>query len=238
MQKILMVSALALLTACDLDGIFGPTLTPLDDPRNQEGYQPLSMPVPNTTRDVRFESASLWPEGAKGFFKDHRAAQVGDIITVLINVKDGATISNKSNHKREHTESIKLPQIAGLDVKKLLNKDANKDPLVDAQSKPEFKGSGDITRSEFITLNVAAVVTQTLPNGNLVIRGSQEILVNTEVRVLNVTGIIRRGDIGADNTIRHDRIAEARIYYSGRGDISRSQRGRLGFHLMDSFSPL
>src|SRR5690606_27472275 len=81
------------------------------------------------------------------------------------------------------------------------------------------KGSGETKRSENINLEVAAVVTDVMPNGNLIISGSQEVRVNAELRILTITGIVRPADIGAANTISYERIAEARVSYGGRGRL-------------------
>ena len=95
-------------------------------------------------------------------------------------------------------------------------------------SKSETKGEGAINRSESIELLVAAVVTDVMPNGNLVISGTQEVRVNFEVSVLSVQGIVRPRDISTENMVSYERIAEARISYGGRGRITRSAAARLG----------
>jgi flagellar L-ring protein precursor FlgH len=88
-----------------------------------------------------------------------------------------------------------------------------------------------------VTLRVAATVAQVLPNGNLVVTGRQQVRVNSELRDLSVGGVIRPQDIASDNTVRHDRLAEARIAYGGRGTISDVQRPRLGQELLDIILP-
>ena len=88
-----------------------------------------------------------------------------------------------------------------------------------------------------IDLLVAAVVSDVLPNGNLVISGSQEVRVNFEMRVLNVAGIVRPVDISADNSIAYEKIAEARIAYGGRGRLMEVQQPPWGQQLVDNVSP-
>ncbi|TIN73286.1 MAG: flagellar basal body L-ring protein, partial [Mesorhizobium sp.] len=86
-------------------------------------------------------------------------------------------------------------------------------------------------------LNVAAIVTDVLPNGNLMITGSQEVRVNAELRVLTLAGIVRPADIGAENTIPYERIAEARISYGGRGRITEVQQPAYGQQILDQVLP-
>jgi len=84
---------------------------------------------------------------------------------------------------------------------------------------------------------VAAVVTEVLPNGNLVISGSQEVRVNYELRQLTVAGIVRPTDISRRNTVSYDQVAEARISYGGRGRLSEVQQPSWGQELWDSLKP-
>ena len=98
-------------------------------------------------------------------------------------------------------------------------------------------GNGSVNRAEKISLTIAAVVTGVLPNGNMVIQGVQEVRTNTDVRQLTVAGIVRPEDISSANTIKHTQIAEARISYGGRGDLSRVQKVPAGQSLLEKFSP-
>ena len=109
--------------------------------------------------------------------------------------------------------------------------------LIDVTSDHDVTGEGKIDRSENINMTMAAIVTQILPNGNMVIEGSQEIRVNYELRQLTVRGVIRRADITSDNTIDSAKIAELRVSYGGKGVISDVQEPRYGRQLIDIISP-
>ena len=216
-----------------------PPLSPIESPTTQAGYRPVQMPMPAPDPAV-FKSNSLWRSGARGFFKDQRAARIGDILTVQVKIADEAKIDNTTARSRTAAESAGIDSVAGFEkwaAAKILPQAANLADLVGADSSTSTNGTGSISRNEDVTTNVAAVVTQVLPNGNLVIEGKQEVRVNFEVRELVVAGIVRPEDIGADNTIESAKIAEARIAYGGRGQITDMQQPRYGQQVLDVLLP-
>lgn len=176
---------------------------------------------------------SLWDDRQANLFTDARALSIGDILTVYILLDDKAQFNNQSDRRRKQGRNI------GLAVKAQASgtgSDASAD--LDVSSSSTFQGDGATVRSEKVRLSVAAVVTDVLPNGNLIIRGSQEVRVNAEMRVLTIAGIVRPADIGGSNTIPYERIAEARISYGGRGRISEVQQPTWGKQLADALSPI
>ncbi len=182
---------------------------------------------------------SLWRPGARAFFIDQRAAKPGDIVTVLITIDDSAKLSNTTTSSRQNATKGQVAHALGLEgvLKKVLPKDFDPANAIDQSGNTSSTGAGTLDRQEKISLTVAAIVTGVLPNGNLVIQGRQEVKANAELRELTVAGIIRPEDISSANTIKHTQIAEARIYYGGRGDISRVQRTPVGQALMEQLSP-
>ncbi len=176
---------------------------------------------------------SLWDDRQSHLFTDARALRQGDILTVEISVDDEAQFSNKSDRKRTQGRGIGLG--ASADVEGFTWEGSGD---LDYSSSSTYAGDGATARSEKLDLRVAAVVTDILPNGNLIIRGSQEVRVNAEMRVLQIAGIVRPQDIGASNTISYERIAEARISYGGRGRITDVQQPTWGQQVVDVISPL
>jgi flagellar L-ring protein precursor FlgH len=179
---------------------------------------------------------SIWQDSRADLFSDLRARKIGDTVTVKIFIKDKASIANDSERKRDANNSLNLDLAygAGSSDASIANTGTFAGNI---NSKTKTKSEGGIERSEQIELLVAAVVSDVLPNGNLVISGSQEVRVNYEMRVLNVAGIIRPLDVAADNTIAYEKIAEARISYGGRGRLMEVQQPPWGQQLIDNASP-
>lgn len=210
-----------------------PKLSTIDNPTTKAGYKPVSMPMP-TPQPASYNPNSLWRNGSRAFFKDQRAHQVGDILTITVNITDKANIANESQRSRANTENSGISNFFGL--KKVPGTDAAGNMLTTG-STSSSDGKGSVVRQEAVQTNVAAVVTQLLPNGNLVVEGKQEIRVNYEMRELVVAGIVRPEDIQSDNTIDSSKIAQARIAYGGRGQISDVQQPRYGQQVMDVLLP-
>lgn len=216
-----------------------PPITPIENPTQAPGYRVVSLPMPDPTNDS-FMSNSLWRQGARAFFKDQRASRVGDILTVVININDQASFDNETERTRENTEDSDVTNLLGLESqleKRLLPEAFNPASALSLGSTSKSKGAGKVDRSEALSITVAAIVTQVLPNGNLVIQGRQEVRVNFEVRELLVAGVVRPEDITAINQIQHTQIAEARISYGGRGQLTDVQQPRYGQQVLDILFP-
>ena len=196
----------------------------------------MTMPMPKT-QEAPNEANALWRQGSRAFFKDQRAAQVGDIVTVVVSMTDSAQLNNQTTTTRTSGEQAGIPDFVGLTSRLGLSTLIDPSKLISLSSTNNNAGNGQIKRNEAVTLRLAGVVTQLLPNGNLVIAARQEFVVNSELRELKVTGVIRPQDIASDNTVVHDRMAEARIQYGGRGQMTDLQTTRWGQQLMDILLP-
>lgn len=184
-------------------------------------------------------TASLFRTGAGAFLSDQRASRKGDIVTIRINIADKAVVDNATTRSRSGAETANLTALLGLESKigKILPGNPDPSKLVNTGSTSQSTGTGNTARSEQINMTIAAVVTDVLPNGNLMIRGRQETRVNFELRELVVSGIIRPEDIARDNSIQHSQIAEARISYGGHGQLTDAQQARWGQQIYDALFP-
>ena len=239
---------IALLSACALSACGAserlaqvgkaPELSKIENPQLQANYAPVSMPMPAPKTALK-QPNSLWDSNRQAFFKDQRAGDVGDILTVLIEIKDKAQLDNETERKREGSEGAGLDNFLGYesDLGGILPQAVDTGNLIGMNSDSGHKGTGTIDREEKIKMKLAALITQILPNGNFVIRGSQEVRVNFEKRVLTVDGVIRPQDVSVNNTIDYDQIAEARIAYGGQGQITDVQQPRYGQQVYDILFP-
>jgi flagellar L-ring protein FlgH len=212
-----------------------PKLTAIENPTTQPGYKPVQMPMPKP-EVASYSPNSLWRNGSRAFFKDQRAARVGDLLTVTVNFTDRAAIANETQRSRTSKEDSGVTDFIGAQTITQANK-ILPGRILTTDSTSSSDGKGSVNRQEALQTSVATVVTQILPNGNLVVEGKQEIRVNYEIRELIVAGIVRPEDIQSDNTIDSSKIAQARIAYGGRGQITDVQQPRYGQQVMDVLLP-
>jgi len=240
---LLLATATTLSSCGAADRIAGigkpPPLTRIENPVEQSGYRPVRLPMPDI-KPVVHQANSLWRSGANAFFDDQRAKQVGDILTVDVKITDKAKIDNTTTRSRTGEENVGSNSlVAGVAAQIASVIPFNVDPsnLLNSTSNSSSTGTGSVDREEELDVSIAAIVTQILPNGNMVIEGKQEIRVNNEVRELIVAGIVRPEDISATNTVSSTQMAEARISYGGRGQISDMQQPRYGQQFLDIILP-
>ena len=246
LKNLLLVSSLLSTIACSetltrLDELgSGPQLSKVASPADSSGYKPISNWPTQTESVPPRNSNSLWQQGSRSFFKDQRANRVGDILTVVVQISDKAALNNTTTATRANKENIGASKFFGFETKiGNILPGGNTDPsnLASIDSSKNTTGGGTIGRQEDITTRVSAIITQILPNGNLAIKGTQQVRINDEMREVGVEGVIRPEDISYDNTIQSEQIAEARISYGGRGTISYANQPRYGSDLIDIVSP-
>ncbi len=211
------------LAGCAADLGVEPRMTPVGSGLATEADPAIvafTPPVPHSAQ-------SLFVESGATIYRQQRASKVGDIVTVAIAINDQATLGNTTG--RSATAAL----TAQADWS-LVQSGSSKN---DINSTSTYQGQGNIARSEQIQVSVATIVTGVLPNGNLLLAGSQEVRVNYELRLLTVGGIARPGDINRDNTIPYNKIAEARISYGGRGRLDEVQQPSWGQQIYDRLKP-
>src|SRR5688572_31750504 len=215
-----------------------PDMAPIENPVTKNGYQPVSMPMPAPKVSARQQN-SLWASDRQTFFEDQRADEVGDILTVVIDIKDKAELDNETERKRSSNEDASLNALLGYEqsLNRLLPEAIDNTNLAQGGANSTHTGEGSIDREEKIKLKLAAIVTQVLPNGNMVIQGRQEVRVNFENRILELAGVVRPQDISVSNDVSYEKIAEARISYGGKGQITDVQQPRYGQQLYDIIFP-
>ncbi len=184
-------------------------------------------------------ASSLWSGGRQSLLGDRRANRQGDILTVVIEIDESAEISNATDRSRSGSQSMQVPSLFGIPqrIDRDLPEGASMAEAVDLGSNSSSGGAGSVRRNEELTLRIAATVIEVLPNGVLRIEGSQEVRVNFELRELLVTGYVRPEDISRQNEITYDKIANARISYGGRGQITDVQQPRYGQQIADIILP-
>lgn len=242
-RTLAILATAATLTACAaVDRVQNigkaPDLTQIKDPRAETNYRTVSLPMPRPEPTIR-QANSLWRPGARAFFKDQRASQIGDILTVQVQINDQAQLNNSTSRARTASEDADATSLLGFQSNfgNFLPDAVDPTSLISVGNTSNHAGTGTVDRDETINLQVAALIVDRLPNGNLVIAGRQEVRVNFEVRELLISGVVRPQDITATNTISHSQIAEARIAYGGRGQLTDVQQPRYGQQLLDVILP-
>ena len=247
MNKVLLLLSIVLLSSCSetLERLkrIGrkPELTKVELPSQEKDQEDIEADQSRLEKHhIHMKKTnSLWQPGSTTFFRDNRAWRIGDILKVVVEIKDSAKLDNSTEHDRDGKNSANVLALFGKAkaIASTLGSKAKLNPLFDLRSNSAHNASGNISRKENIRTEIAALVTKVLPNGNLVIQGHQEVRVNHELREIKVAGIIRPKDINSNNSINSNQIAEVRISYGGRGLISDIQQPRVGNQVIDAISP-
>ena len=190
-------------------------------------------------KEIQKESGSLWNQSNGSMFTDRKAQRVGDILTVLISETSSATKEAATSTSRNTSMSASIPNFFGLENDDIWNGYTPIDlsNLVNADFENGFDGSGSTSREENLTASLTTQVVGQYPNGQLKIRGGKEVMVNNEVQIIYLTGIIRPVDITAANTVSSTKILNARISYTGKGSISDKQSPGWAMRVLDNIWP-
>ncbi|HXF75586.1 MAG TPA: flagellar basal body L-ring protein FlgH [Methylomirabilota bacterium] len=196
----------------------------------------LSQTETQTPNAQPASRGSLWPAGDQVFFySDKKALRVGDIITVRI--VESAEASNTADTDLSRNSSANAGLSAFFGKKKFLGLFKLDEELLKSNAENSHKGSGSTTRSGQLTATMTAVVREVLPNGNLVIQGTREVLVNHEQQFITLTGVVRPLDISRDNVVLSTQLADANISIGGLGVVADKQRSGWGTWIFDWIWP-
>ena len=184
------------------------------------------------------EAGSLWQQSNRSMFSDRKARAVGDIVTVIISEQSSASKEATTSTDRSTNMSASIPNFFGMETKDFwADNGIDLENLVNADFNNGFDGSGSTTRKEDLSAYLTTQVVGCYPNGQLKIRGGKEVMVNNEVQIIYLTGIIRPVDITANNTVNSSKILNARISYTGKGSVSDKQKPGWAMRVLDNVWP-
>ena len=147
--------------------------------------------------------------------RDVRASQVLDLVTILVSDTSSAVSSGVTNTSRKSSANASVSSLLG--PKSATGALSN---LLNSNSAQQLQGQGTTSRQSTLTTTVTAEVTDVLPNGNLVVVGRKEIMINSEKQVITLRGIVRPDDLSPVNSIPSDRVARMEILVNGRGVVN------------------
>jgi flagellar L-ring protein precursor FlgH len=183
-------------------------------------------------------NGSLYAVGDAGWFDDVVASRIGDILVIRIDERDGATRNASTKLDKQDESSYGLPAALGL-VAALKKRYPDADPtkLFATDSERKFSGNGSIERNGRLQATLPVRVMQVVGNGDLFVEGTKVVMVGAEEHHVYISGVVRRADIAEDNTVPSSRVADAEIEYTGRGDVTDTQRRGWAARLFDKVWP-
>ncbi len=226
MQRLcIAILALALLSACAAPKT-------ASEKMHREPQPVVITPERPTT------AGSLWTERQGGMFYDLKARQVGDILTVAIFEQASASKEATTSTGRSSSISAGIDNLFGLrDNLATIGSGFDPQNMVGANYENDFEGSGSTTRQENLVATISTQVVEVLPNGNLRIDGSKNVVVNNENQIIRLSGIVRPADVSARNVVDSQHILDARIAYTGKGVISDKQKQGWMVRILDNIWP-
>ncbi|MFN7101288.1 MAG: flagellar basal body L-ring protein FlgH [Pseudorhizobium sp.] len=185
------------------------------------------------------ENASLWSTSSDSLLSMRRAKDVGDLLTVLVEMNDQASLQSSLTRSRDSSEDMEVNSFLGLPewANGVLPGGASLSPAYDYNRASDLSGSGAVNRAEKVTFTLAARVVGVEPNGNLIIRGYQQTQVSNEVRYLTVSGVIRAQDVTRTNTVSYEKIADAQLAYVSSGEATSNTEMKTIPKLLDRYNP-
>ncbi|HZU82665.1 MAG TPA: flagellar basal body L-ring protein FlgH [Polyangiaceae bacterium] len=227
--------ALALATLAAASTACGPRHVQPFTPR-QRVYSPGEYAQQGAS--AKPSTGSLFSDANPGYLEDTRAVRVGDFVVVNINENANAQGDTSTNLSKDGSASTSLDGLLGV-VPALKRAYPEIDPsqLIAFASKSGFIGSGTTARTGQLQGTIAVRVVKEMPNTDLFVEGTKVVLINNEEYHLYLSGLVRRADIGQDNSIPSTRLADAQVEFTGRGDLADQNRKGWFARLLDTFNP-
>jgi len=220
----------ALLAGCASDPLIVATREPVPPP------QPFIVPQKTVAPTM---TASLWTSAPNALLSMRRAKEVGDLLTVVVEMNDQANLQSSLSSSRSSNDNLNVNALFGLPqwASGILPGGATLNPGVDMNRSSNLDGNGSVNRAEQITFRLASRVVGVEPNGNLIIQGYQQTQVSNEIRYLSVTGVVRAQDITRTNTVTYDKIADAQLAYVNSGEATGATKRNLVPRVLDKYVP-
>jgi flagellar L-ring protein FlgH len=175
-----------------------------------ERAQPIAAPIVSTPGAI-FADAGYTPltSGA-------RAGRVGDLVTIVLVERTSATKSNSASTARDGNVGLGPPTSGPLSLFKPSD--------VNMGGNQSFNGKGEVAQSNALSGEVSVTIAEVYPNGTMLVRGEKHLTLNRGDEHVQISGIVRMADISTDNRVLSTRVADARILYTGKGEIARASR--------------
>jgi flagellar L-ring protein precursor FlgH len=182
---------------------------------------------------------SLWPKAGSGaaasMFADRKAAARGDILTIIVAESAVASSSQSTKASRESSldDAISRFLYTGLGTAR-----RGQLPATSASGKSSYSGGGDISNSQTLSARAAVLVTDVLPNGNLVVEGVRVVRFSGETQYVVLHGIVRSDDIARDNSVVSTNVADARVEFYAEGALTEAQKRGWLAKVYDKLRPI
>jgi len=179
---------------------------------------PLLLLLISAGRPV-LRGGSLWPAEGVGLVADRKAARAGDILTVVIQESNDASSTQNKQTTRKSSVNDAVSQFIFPPAVSGLGTHAGQLPSLQFSGQSDFTGGGQVSNSQTLNSQAAVLVTDVLPNGNLVIEGVRLLAFSGETQYVVLHGLVRPDDITSTNTVLSSHIAEARVEFINKGAV-------------------
>lgn len=168
-------------------------------------------------------AGSIWPAEAAGMTADHKASHTGDILTVIVQESANASSTQNKEATRKSSVNDAVQQFIFPAATSGLGTHAGQLPSFQISGASDYTGGGQVSNSQSLTSQAAVLVTDVLPNGNLVIEGVRLVSFSGETQYVVLHGLVRPDDIASNNTVLSSSIAEARVEFVNKGALISSE---------------